>query len=75
MVNGVFLAVGIRANLDGIDGLPERNESGYIVAGEDCRTSIPHIYAAGDVRTKLLRQVVTAVSDGACAVSALQQDM
>ncbi|MBR1628197.1 MAG: FAD-dependent oxidoreductase, partial [Lachnospiraceae bacterium] len=72
-VNGVFLAVGIHANLDGIKGLPERNEAGYIVADETCTTSIPGIFAAGDVRTKPLRQVVTAVADGANAVTSIEK--
>lgn len=70
-VNGVFMAVGIRPNLDGIAGLPECNETGYIIAGEDCVTSIPGIFAAGDVRTKALRQVITACADGANAVTSI----
>ncbi len=73
LVNGVFMAVGIRANIDGIDGLPERDASGYIIAGEDCVTSIPGVFAAGDVRTKQLRQVVTAVADGANAVTSIER--
>ena len=71
-VNGVFMAVGIHANTDGIDGLPERNAAGYIIADETCETSIAGIYAAGDVRTKQLRQVVTAVADGANAVTSIE---
>ena len=46
----------------------ELDEGGYIVAGETTETSIPGVYAVGDVRTKPLRQVVTAVADGATAV-------
>ena len=72
-VNGVFMAVGIHANTDGIDGLPERNAAGYIIADETCETSIAGIYAAGDVRTKQLRQVVTAVADGANAVTSIER--
>ena len=49
------------------------DESGYIRAGEDGCTNIPGIFAAGDVRTKKLRQIVTAVSDGANAVSSVQE--
>ena len=41
---------------------------------EDCRTNVPGIYVAGDVRTKPLRQVITAVSDGAVAIASLEQD-
>ena len=44
------------------------DEGGYIIAGEDCVTSTPGFFAAGDIRTKQLRQVVTAVADGANAV-------
>lgn len=70
-VNGVFMAVGILPNTEGLDGLPNTNEAGYIEAGEDGVTSIPGVFAAGDVRTKQLRQVITACSDGAnCITSA-----
>ena len=72
-VNGVFMAVGIRPNLDGLTGLPEQNEAGYIVAGESCETSIPGIFAAGDVRTKQLRQVITAAADGANAITSVER--
>lgn len=72
-VNGVFMAVGIRPNLDSLQGLPERNEAGYIVAGEDCVTSIPGVFAAGDVRTKQLRQVITAAADGANAITSVEK--
>ncbi|MBP3940761.1 MAG: FAD-dependent oxidoreductase, partial [Christensenellaceae bacterium] len=43
------------------------DKSGYIVAGEDTKTNIPGVFAAGDIRTKRLRQVVTAAADGAVA--------
>ncbi len=70
-VNGVFMAVGITPNTEGLAGLPDTDEAGYIIAGEDGKTSIPGIFAAGDVRTKPLRQVITACSDGAnCITSA-----
>ena len=45
------------------------DEKGYIVAGEDCATSAAGIFAAGDVRTKQLRQIITAAADGANAVT------
>ena len=70
-VDGVFIAIGTTPNTARIEGLPEMDGAGYIKAGEDCITSIPGIYAAGDVRTKLLRQVVTATSDGANAISSI----
>lgn len=71
-VDGVFIAVGIRPNTEAFAGVADLDEKGYFVAGEDCATSTPGIYAAGDVRTKMLRQVVTAVADGANAVTAIQ---
>lgn len=71
-VNGVFMAVGTQPNIGGITGLPETDERGYIKAGEDCVTSIPGIFAAGDLRTKQLRQVITAAADGANAVTSVQ---
>ena len=49
------------------------DENGYLEAGEDCRTSVPGIFAAGDIRTKRLRQIVTAVSDVANAVASVQE--
>ena len=53
--------------------LVKLDEAGYIVAGEDGITSEPGIFAAGDIRTKNLRQVVTAVADGANAVASAQR--
>ncbi len=68
---GLFVAVGTQPNTEFLDGALELDETGYIVAGESGRTAINGVYAAGDVRTKALRQVVTAVSDGAvCAEGA-----
>lgn len=67
-LDGVFIAVGIVPNTALFRDLVERDEGGYIIAGEDCVTSAPGILAAGDIRTKQLRQVVTAVADGANAV-------
>ena len=67
-VDGVFIAVGILPNTEKFKGLVALDEGGYIIAGEDCVTSTPGIFAAGDIRTKQLRQVVTAVADGANAV-------
>lgn len=68
--DGIFIAVGSVPNagyLQGIAGL--MLENGYIAADERCRTSIPGLFAAGDVRAKPLRQIVTAVSDGAIAAT------
>lgn len=71
-VDGVFIAVGILPNTEKFKGLVDLDESGYIIAGEDGVTSTPGIFAAGDIRTKNLRQVVTAVADGANAVASVQ---
>ena len=65
-VDGVFVCVGSQPISDFIMGNLEK-ENGYIVAGEDTKTNIEGIYAAGDIRTKALRQIATAVSDGAYA--------
>lgn len=70
--DGVFIAVGIHPNSEMFEGLAGCDEKGYFIAGEDCRTSAPGIFAAGDVRTKPLRQVITAVADGANAVTSIQ---
>ena len=71
-VNGVFIAVGITPNSQGFEDLAQM-EGGYFVAGEDCQTTTPGIFAAGDVRTKQLRQIVTAVADGANAVTSVER--
>ena len=71
-VDGVFVAVGIHPNSEPYHGLVNMDEGGYIVAGEDGKTNMPGIFAAGDVRTKKLRQIITAASDGANAVSSVQ---
>lgn len=64
----VFIAIGSKPNTEFLAGSLELDAAGYIVAGEDGTTTVPGVYAAGDVRTKSLRQAVTAVSDGAlCA--------
>ena len=72
-VNGVFIAVGITPVKTQIEGLL-CNAGGYIIADEDCRTNIKGVYAAGDVRGKRLRQIVTAVADGANAVTSFTED-
>lgn len=74
-VSGIFIAVGIIPNTKLIEGLVELDEKGYVVAGEDCRTSRNGIFAAGDVRKKALRQIITAVADGANAINSVQGDI
>ena len=69
-VNGLFISIGRIPNAESlIDGL-NFSEDKYIVADERCTTNIPGIFVAGDVRTKNLRQLVTATSDGAIAATA-----
>lgn len=71
--DGVFVSVGRKPATSLVKGQLELDGSGYIVAGENTHTSIPGVYAVGDVRTKQLRQVVTAVADGALAVHAAEE--
>ena len=72
-LDGVFIAVGILPNTEKFKDLVKLDDSGYIVAGEDGVTSTPGIFAAGDIRTKKLRQVITAAADGANAVASAQR--
>ena len=71
--DGVFVSVGRKPASQLAQGQLELDPGGYIVAGESTRTSLPGVYAVGDVRTKALRQVVTAVADGAMAVHAAEE--
>ena len=64
-VDGLFVAIGTVPNTEFLANQLTLNESGYIVAGETGETNVPLVFAAGDVREKALRQVVTAVADGA----------
>ena len=66
-VDGVFVSIGREPATALMKGQVELDEKGYIVAGENTATSLPGVYAVGDVRTKGLRQIVTAVADGAYA--------
>lgn len=66
-VAGVFVAVGIRPGTELIRDMVECDEGGYVIAGEDCATNVPGLYVAGDVRRKPIRQIITAVADGANA--------
>lgn len=72
-VDGVFVAVGAEPNSQVVRELVAVDQQGYIIAGEDCATSVPGIFAAGDVRKKQLRQIITAASDGANAVHSVQR--
>lgn len=72
-VSGVFVAVGIRPGTELVRDLVACDEGGYVVADETGATDVPGIYVAGDVRKKPLRQIVTAVADGANAAVAAGQ--
>ena len=66
-VDGLFESIGLLPQTEIVADLVLRDLSGYIEAGEDCQTSLPGFFAAGDIRTKRLRQVATAVADGSNA--------
>lgn len=66
-IDGIFLYIGLIPNTDYLNGDLERNEQGYLITSDSMETSVPGVFAAGDVREKGLRQVVTAVADGAVA--------
>ncbi len=70
---GIFIAVGMHPNTGDFCKMIDCDASGYLIAGEDCLTSVPGIFAAGDIRTKQVRQIVTAVADGACAVAGVER--
>lgn len=72
-VDGVFVAVGILPNTELTRELADHDQGGYLIAGEDGVTSVPGLFAAGDLRTKPLRQIVTAVSDGANCVTSVER--
>lgn len=66
-LDGLFVAIGLTADNQLYKGQLELDSDGFIVAGEDCKTSLPGVFAAGDCRTKQLRQIITAAADGAIA--------
>ena len=67
-LDGLFVSVGMQPATKLFGGQLELDKNGYIVAGESTQTSIPGVYAVGDVRTKEVRQIITAAADGAVAV-------
>ena len=71
--DGLFISIGRTPATELVKGQLELDEGGYVIAGEDTLTSIPGVFAVGDVRTKKLRQVVTAVADGATAVHGAEE--
>ena len=71
-VDGIFIAVGVEPNTQLFEGLVEMDEGGYIIADEGCETSAVGLFAAGDIRRKPMRQIITAVADGANAIHSVQ---
>ncbi len=74
-VDGIFVAIGIHPSTDLFASFVNCDEGGYVIAGEDGATSVPGVFVAGDSRKKRLRQIVTAVADGANAVTSVQDFM
>lgn len=72
-VDGVFCDIGSVPGSEPLRGVCGLDDNGYVIAGEDCRTSADGIFAAGDVRTSPLKQVITAAADGANAVISAEQ--
>ena len=71
--SGIFAAIGMEPVSEFVKGIVDTDNRGYIIATENGVTSTPGIFVAGDVRTKEVRQIVTAVSDGANAVASVQE--
>lgn len=71
--SGVFIAIGSQPDNGVFAGEIYLDAGGYIVAGEDCKTNLPGVFAAGDTRTKAVRQIVTAAADGAVAALAASE--
>jgi len=71
--DGIFVSIGRKPATELVSGQLSLDEGGYVIAGESTETSIPGVYAVGDVRTKALRQIVTAVADGAIAAHYAQE--
>ena len=72
-VSGVFFAVGTIPKTALLEGRVKTDEAGYIIADESCKTNLPGVFCAGDIRSKRLRQIVTATADGAMAATAAEE--
>ncbi|MEG0829248.1 MAG: FAD-dependent oxidoreductase [Anaerovoracaceae bacterium] len=66
-VAGLFVAIGYKADSGIFKGKVEMTDQGYIIGGENCETNVAGVFIAGDLRTKMVRQIVTAAADGAIA--------
>ena len=74
-LQGLFVSIGRKPATDLVKDQLTLDEAGYIMAGENTKTNLPGVYAVGDVRTKELRQIVTAVADGAMAAHVAEQEL
>jgi len=74
-VDGIFIAVGYNPNIEFLGETLAYTSNGWIKTNQYCQTNIPGVYAVGDIRDTILRQVVTAVSDGAIAISELSKTL
>lgn len=72
-LEGVFFAIGVIPKAHFLADVLDLNEEGYIMTDTECRTSMPGVFAAGDVRNKMLKQIATAVGDGAVAAIAAEK--
>ena len=73
--DGIFISIGRKPNTELFAGQLDLDEGGYIIADETTKTNLPGVFAVGDVRTKALRQVVTAVGDGAVAAHFAEEEL
>jgi thioredoxin reductase (NADPH) len=72
-VDGLFIYAGLKPSTDFLKDVVKLDDTGHIITDENLATNVPGIFAAGDVRTKKLRQVVTSVADGALAVNSVKE--
>jgi len=70
---GLFISIGVTPNTSLVQGKVALDDDGYIITDESMRTNVPGVFAAGDIRSKVLRQVITAASDGAVAAYSAEQ--
>lgn len=71
--DGVFISIGRKPATELVQGQLDLNEAGYVIADESTKTNIPGVFAVGDVRTKNLRQIITATADGGAAAHAAEE--
>ena len=72
-VNGIFVAIGTAPSTELVKDLVALDKNGYIIADESCKTNVDGIFAIGDIRTKEVRQVLTAAADGAVSIYGIEK--